>query len=69
MVGAAWPYQTNTLVAAGAKVADTIPAQGATGWADTWMLATKAPHPNCAYKWMQWATTPQGAGAAGGLLR
>ena len=59
VVGAAWPYQTNTLVAAGAKVADTIPAQGATGWADTWMLATHAPHPNCAYKWMQWATTPK----------
>ncbi len=59
VVGAAWPYQTNTLVADGQKVADTIPAQGATGWADTWMLATKAPHPNCAYKWMQWATTPK----------
>jgi putative spermidine/putrescine transport system substrate-binding protein len=59
VVGAAWPYQTNTLVADGRKVADTIPGQGATGWADTWMLATKAPHPNCAYKWMQWATTPK----------
>ena len=30
-----------------------------TGWADTWMLAAKAPHPNCAYKWMQYVTTPQ----------
>jgi putative spermidine/putrescine transport system substrate-binding protein len=59
VVGAAWPYQTNTLQAAGAKVADTIPSQGATGWADTWMLATHAPHPNCAYKWMQWVTTPK----------
>jgi putative spermidine/putrescine transport system substrate-binding protein len=59
VVGAAWPYQTNTLVAAGDKVADTIPSQGATGWADTWMLATKAPDPNCAYKWMQWVTTPK----------
>jgi putative spermidine/putrescine transport system substrate-binding protein len=59
VVGAAWPYQTNTLVAAGAKVADTIPSQGATGWADTWMLATRAPDPNCAYKWMQWVTTPK----------
>ena len=59
VVGAAWPYQTNTLQAAGAKVADTIPSQGATGWADTWMLGTKAPHPNCAYKWMQWTTTPK----------
>jgi putative spermidine/putrescine transport system substrate-binding protein len=59
VVGAAWPYQTNTLVAAGAQVGDTIPAQGATGWADTWMLATHAPHPNCAYKWVQWVTTPK----------
>jgi putative spermidine/putrescine transport system substrate-binding protein len=59
VVGASWPYQTNTLKANHAPVADTIPAQGATGWADTWMLATKAPHPNCAYKWMQWVTTPK----------
>jgi len=59
VVGAAWPYQTNTLDAAHAPVADTIPSQGATGWADTWMLATKAPDPNCAYKWMQWVTTPK----------
>ncbi len=59
VVGAAWPYQTNTLKANKAAVADTIPSEGATGWADTWMLATNAPHPNCAYKWMQWVTTPK----------
>ena len=23
------------------------------------MLATNAPHPNCAYRWMQWVTTPK----------
>jgi putative spermidine/putrescine transport system substrate-binding protein len=59
VVGAAWPYQTNTLQADGAPVADEIPSEGATGWADTWMLATKAPHPNCAYQWMKWVSTPQ----------
>ncbi|HEV2427110.1 MAG TPA: ABC transporter substrate-binding protein [Acidimicrobiales bacterium] len=59
VVGAAWPYQTNTLKAAHVAVADTIPSEGATGWADTWLLATNAPHPNCAYKWMQWVTTPK----------
>ncbi|MGN6721609.1 MAG: ABC transporter substrate-binding protein [Marmoricola sp.] len=59
VVGAAWPYQTNTLKAAKVAVADTIPAEGATGWADTWMLGTKAPHPNCAYEWMKWVTTPK----------
>ena len=35
VIGAAWPYQTNTLQAASVPVADTIPAEGATGWADT----------------------------------
>jgi putative spermidine/putrescine transport system substrate-binding protein len=57
--GAAWPYQTNTLQAAKVPVADTIPTEGATGWGDTWMLATKAPHPNCAYKWANWVSTPE----------
>jgi putative spermidine/putrescine transport system substrate-binding protein len=59
VVGAAWPYQTGVLQAAGAKVADTIPSEGATGWADTWMLAAKAPHPNCAYKWLVYISTPK----------
>jgi putative spermidine/putrescine transport system substrate-binding protein len=58
MVGAAWPYQTNTLQADGkVQVADTIPSEGATGWGDTWMLATKAPHPNCAYLWTKYVST------------
>ena len=56
-VGAAWPYQTIQLKAAGAPVADTIPTEGATGWGDTWMLATKAPHPNCAYLWTVYVST------------
>jgi len=59
VVGAAWPYQTGQLKAAGDAVADTIPSEGATGWADSWLLATKAPHPNCAYKWMAYITTPK----------
>ena len=58
-VGAAWPYQTIQLKAAGAPVADTIPTEGATGWADTWMLGTKAQHPNCAYMWTKWVSTPK----------
>ena len=59
VVGAAWPIMTTDLKAANAPVNDTIPQEGATGWADTWMLATKAPHPNCAYMWAKWISTPQ----------
>jgi putative spermidine/putrescine transport system substrate-binding protein len=59
VVGAAWPYQTNTLQAAKVPVADRIPSEGATGWADTWMISAKAAHPNCAYMWINWVTTPR----------
>jgi putative spermidine/putrescine transport system substrate-binding protein len=50
-----WPFQANTLAANGQPVASTVPAEGATGWADTTMLATEASHPNCAYRWMEWS--------------
>ena len=34
-------------------MATLIPEEGATGWADTTMMHVDAPHPNCAYKWME----------------
>jgi putative spermidine/putrescine transport system substrate-binding protein len=48
-----WPYQVNTLLAAKQPIASTIPAEGATGWADTTMMHAEAAHPNCAYKWLE----------------
>jgi putative spermidine/putrescine transport system substrate-binding protein len=57
--GAAWPYQTNLLHAAKAPVKDLIPREGATGWADTWMISSKAKHPNCAVQWIKWVSTPR----------
>jgi putative spermidine/putrescine transport system substrate-binding protein len=59
VVGASWPYQESVLVSDGAPVASTIPTEGATGWADTWMLATNAPHPNCSYLWLKYISTPK----------
>src|SRR5499427_7619451 len=58
-VGAAWPVMVSELKADKFPIGTTIPGEGATGWADTWMLAAKAPHPNCAYKWMQYISTPK----------
>src|SRR5437764_4931734 len=58
-IGAAWPYQTLALQADKQPVKEIIPKEGATGWADTWMLAKKAPHPHCAYLSMKYVTTPQ----------
>jgi putative spermidine/putrescine transport system substrate-binding protein len=47
-----WPFQVNTLGANKQPIASTVPVEGATGWADTTMLAASAKHPNCAYKWL-----------------
>jgi putative spermidine/putrescine transport system substrate-binding protein len=48
-----WPYQVNALRAGGkVKVGSTVPKEGATGWADTTMMHAAAPHPNCAYLWL-----------------
>ena len=58
-LGASWPYQTNTLAADKVPVKDLIPTEGATGWADTWMLSSKSKHPNCAYMWTKWVSTPK----------
>ncbi len=59
VIGAAWPYQQSTLEADKAPVKSLIPVQGATGWADTWMLSSHAKHPNCAYKWVNWVSNPK----------
>ena len=53
-----WPFQVNTLIANKQPIASTIPVEGATGWADTTMLASKPKHPNCAYKWMEHSLNP-----------
>src|SRR6476469_4804766 len=58
VIGPTWPYQYNTLKADHVPVASVLPAEGATGWADTWMLSSQAKDPNCMLLWMKWATTP-----------
>ena len=54
-----WPYQVNALQLDKQPIASVIPSEGATGWADTTMLAKEAKHPNCAYKWMEWSISPK----------
>jgi putative spermidine/putrescine transport system substrate-binding protein len=60
VLGTQWQINVN-LVNAGtkAKVASTVPKEGSTGWSDTWMVAAKAQHPNCMYKWMDWIISPK----------
>ncbi|WP_207944660.1 extracellular solute-binding protein [Actinomadura rubrisoli] len=57
--GTAWQMTANLALAQKSPVATTIPAEGATGWSDTWMISSKAQHPHCMYKWMSWITQPR----------
>jgi putative spermidine/putrescine transport system substrate-binding protein len=58
-IGTAWLYQQNTINAAGGKQVESVtPKEGATGWSDTWMISSKAKHPNCMYKWMDYIISP-----------
>jgi len=59
VIGSTWPYQVNALKGEKAPVDAVLPKEGATGWADTWMMSSKAEHPNCMLKWMAYATTPE----------
>lgn len=54
-VSSAWGYTVNSLQADKFPVAETIPQEGATGWADTTMMHVNAPHPVCSYKWLNWS--------------
>ena len=59
VVGTSWQVIANLLEADGVKVDTTVPEEGATGWSDTWMIATKAKNPNCMYMWMDWIASPE----------
>ena len=59
VVGTTWQVIVNTAVAEKAPVKAVLPDEGATGWSDTWMVAAKSKHPNCAYRWLNWIAGPK----------
>jgi putative spermidine/putrescine transport system substrate-binding protein len=60
VIGTTWQYQVNTMATAtpAPPIKAIKPKEGATGWSDTWMIASKAKHPNCMYKWMDYILSP-----------
>jgi len=59
VASSSWPFQVNFLQFSGVPVASVVPVEGATGWADTTMMHVDAPHPNCAYKWLEHSLNPK----------
>jgi putative spermidine/putrescine transport system substrate-binding protein len=64
-VGTTWQYQYFALKGEGEPMAASpasqgfLPKEGATGWSDTWMISSKAKHPNCMYMWMNYIVSPK----------
>ncbi|HZX54442.1 MAG TPA: extracellular solute-binding protein, partial [Ilumatobacteraceae bacterium] len=59
VLGTTWQVIKNTAELAGSKNLNAVlPKEGATGWSDTWMVSSKAAHPNCMYMWMDYITSP-----------
>jgi putative spermidine/putrescine transport system substrate-binding protein len=59
VASSAWPFQVNLLRSKEQPIASVVPQEGATGWADTTMMHVEAPHPNCAYLWLEWSINPK----------
>jgi putative spermidine/putrescine transport system substrate-binding protein len=59
VVGTTWQVIANLLQGDKVKIKTALPSEGATGWSDTWMISSKAKHPNCMYKWMDWIISPK----------
>jgi putative spermidine/putrescine transport system substrate-binding protein len=59
VLGTTWQVNINLAQSEGTKVEGIKPVEGSTGWSDTWMISSKAKHPNCAYKWMDHIISPK----------
>ena len=53
-----WQVIANAVAAGGGSIDSVKPKEGATGWSDSWMIGSRTPHINCAYKWIDWITSP-----------
>jgi putative spermidine/putrescine transport system substrate-binding protein len=59
VLGTTWQVIANLLAADKVPVETALPEEGSTGWSDTWMISSKAKHPNCMYMWMDWIISPK----------
>ena len=59
VVGTTWQVIQNVLADSGASTEVVLPEEGATGWSDTWMIASDAANVNCAYEWLNYIASPE----------
>ncbi len=59
LAGTTWQVIVGLAQGNDAKIDAVKTAEGATGWSDTWMISSKAKHPNCMYMWMNHIISPE----------
>lgn len=59
VASSSWPFQVNLLKAEGEPIDSVFPEEGSTGWSDSTMMHIDAPHPNCAYMWLEHSLNPK----------
>jgi putative spermidine/putrescine transport system substrate-binding protein len=66
IIGTTWQFQVNNLLLTDppSPIDFVTPEEGATGWSDTWMIASEAEHPNCMYMWMNHMASAEANGQA-----
>ncbi|WP_062519248.1 extracellular solute-binding protein [Demequina silvatica] len=57
VVGTTWQVIQNSITSGNTEV--VLPEEGATGWSDTWMIASESEAPNCAYAWLDYIASPE----------
>jgi len=57
VVGTTWQVIQNSVTTGNTDV--VLPEEGTTGWSDTWMIASEAASPNCAYAWLDYIASPE----------
>jgi putative spermidine/putrescine transport system substrate-binding protein len=66
VVGTTWQVIQNSVTTGNTDV--VLPDEGTTGWSDTWMIASEAKSPNCAYAWLDYIASPEANAQATGYF-
>ena len=61
VMGTTWQVITNGVQAdeSAPPVDAFIPSEGSTAWSDSWMISSKSGNTDCAYKWINYITSPE----------
>lgn len=61
VLGTTWQVTANGVSAdeTAPPINAVIPEEGSTAWSDNWQVYKKTKHINCAYKWLNWITSPE----------